>query len=100
MYIFFLRILQEKDVASESPMSVAHDSSVMSITVTDTSTLQDDEEEDVVVAQTNRENFYHVVEYRDDIYNHMKELEVSNESNVHRLMYLPKCWFKIIIRII
>lgn len=80
--------LQDKqDVTIESPMSVAHDSSVMSININEISVTEDDD--DVVVAQTDRENFFHVVQYREDIYCHMRELETKHRPYARYMQKQP-----------
>lgn len=78
--LIICRILQEKkDV--ESPMSVV-DSSILSMSISKNESqlldsLDEEEEEDATTAQTDREMFFHVVEYRQDIYEYMREIEVS-----------------------
>lgn len=53
------------------------DSSVLSMSISkNESQLIDDDEEDTTTAQTDREMFFHVVEYRQDIYEYMREIEV------------------------
>lgn len=54
------------------------DASVLSMSVSrNESQILDDEDDDTVTAQTDRSMFFHVVEYRQDIYEYMKEIEVS-----------------------
>lgn len=75
--------LQEKKdaVTAESPMSVV-DTSILSMSISknESQILEDslDDDEDKTTAQTEREMFFHVDEYRQDIYNHMREIEASN----------------------
>lgn len=57
-------------------MSVG-DTSVLSMSISkNESQIIDDEDDDTTTAQTDREMFFHVVEYRQDIYEYMKEIEV------------------------
>lgn len=70
--------IQEKKEVVESPMSIV-DSSVLSMSISkNESQILDEhlEDEDATTAQTDREMFFHVVEYRQDIYEYMKEIEV------------------------
>lgn len=74
---------EKKDV--ESPMSVV-DSSVLSMSISKNESqildiLEDDEDDTTTTAQTDREMFFHVVEYRQDIYEYMREIEVNNHEN-------------------
>ncbi|KAL0839751.1 hypothetical protein ABMA28_016392 [Loxostege sticticalis] len=86
------RILQEKkDV--ESPMSVV-DSSILSMSISKNESqlldsLDEEEEEDATTAQTDREMFFHVVEYRQDIYEYMREIEVKNRANPRYMRKQP-----------
>lgn len=59
-------------------MSV-HESSVLSMSISrnESHLLDDDEEDDTTTAKTDREMFFHVVEYRQDIYKYMREIEVT-----------------------
>lgn len=62
-------------------MSVV-DSSILSMSISKNESqlldsLDEEEEEDATTAQTDREMFFHVVEYRQDIYEYMREIEVS-----------------------
>lgn len=58
-------------------MSVV-DTSVLSMSISkNESQIIDDEDDDATTAQTDREMFFHVVEYRQDIYEYMKEIEVK-----------------------
>lgn len=77
--------LQEKKDVVESPMSIA-DSSVLSMSITKNESeileftveeVVEEDEEDKTTAQTDREMFFHVAEYRQDIYEYMREIEVS-----------------------
>lgn len=69
--------MQEKKNVVESPMSVV-DTSVLSMSISkNESQIIDDEDDDTTTAQTDREMFFHVVEYRQDIYEYMKEIEVK-----------------------
>lgn len=74
--------MQEKKdvVTAESPMSVV-DTSILSMSISknESQILEDilEDEEDKTTAQTDREMFFHVEEYRQDIYNYMREIEVS-----------------------
>lgn len=72
----------KKDVVTaESPMSVV-DTSILSLSISknESQILEDilEDEEDKATAQTDREMFFHVQEYRQDIYNYMREIEVVN----------------------
>lgn len=67
--------LQEKKDVLDSPMSVG-DSSVLSMSVSNIESQLLEDDEDATVAQTDRDMFFHVVEYRQDIYEYMKEIEV------------------------
>ncbi|XP_028163787.1 cyclin-A2-like [Ostrinia furnacalis] len=84
------RPLQEKkDV--ESPMSVV-DSSILSMSISkNESQILDSlyEDEDATTAQTDREMFFHVVEYRQDIYEYMREIEVKNRANPRYMRKQP-----------
>ncbi|CAK1551955.1 unnamed protein product [Leptosia nina] len=71
---------EEKNVV-ESPMSVV-DSSILSMSISkNESQLLEDIEEDQVTARNDKEMFFHVVEYRQDIYNYMRQIEVKNRAN-------------------
>lgn len=77
--------LQEKKDVVESPMSVGDASilSSMSISKNESNILEvtlEDDEEDTTTAQTDREMFFHVVEYRQDIYEYMREIEVKHRA--------------------
>ncbi|XP_049888164.1 cyclin-A2-like isoform X2 [Pectinophora gossypiella] len=84
--------LQEKKDVVESPMSVV-DSSVLSMSISkNESTILEDlaeEEEEKVTAQTDREMFFHVAEYRQDIYEYMREIEVKNRANPRYMRKQP-----------
>ncbi|KAI8440429.1 hypothetical protein MSG28_001738 [Choristoneura fumiferana] len=80
--------LQEKKDVVESPMSIA-DSSVLSMSITknESDILEftveeevEEDEEDTTTAQTDREMFFHVAEYRQDIYEYMREIEVKHRA--------------------
>lgn len=71
---------QEKKEVIESPMSIVDSSilSCMSISKNESQILEETlNDEDAATAQTDREMFFHVVEYRNDIYEYMREIEVS-----------------------
>lgn len=78
LFLFRVPLQEKRDVPVESPMSVVHDSSVLSMSIAgnDTAVLEDDDE-DALVAQTDREMFFHVVQYQQDIYEYMREIEVG-----------------------
>ena len=59
----------------ESPMSVV-DSSILSMSISRNESQIIEDNEDTTTAQTDREMFFHVVEYRQDIYDYMREIEV------------------------
>lgn len=59
----------------ESPMSVV-DSSILSMSISKNESQIIEDNEDTTTAQTDREMFFHVVEYRQDIYDYMREIEV------------------------
>ncbi|XP_013185923.2 cyclin-A2 [Amyelois transitella] len=84
--------LQEKKDVVESPMSVV-DSSVLSMSISknESALLNDslEDEEDTTTAQNDRELFFHVVEYRDDIYQYMREIEVKNRANPRYMRKQP-----------
>ncbi|XP_068627763.1 cyclin-A2 [Battus philenor] len=92
------RILQEKkEVEQEkkeviaSPMSIV-DSSVLSMSISNNESQILDEhldDEDVTTAQTDREMFFHVEEYRQDIYEYMREIEVKNRANPRYMRKQP-----------
>lgn len=68
-------------------MSVV-DTSVLSMSISkNESQIIDDEDDDTATAQTDREMFFHVVEYRQDIYEYMKEIEVNLFQN-HKFIVL------------
>ncbi|XP_053600474.1 cyclin-A2 [Plodia interpunctella] len=83
--------LQEKKDVVESPMSVGESSVLsMSISRNDSHILNDSlEDEDTITAKTDREMFFHVVEYRDDIYQYMREIEVKNRANPRYMRKQP-----------
>ncbi|KAM3968271.1 cyclin A [Aphomia sociella] len=84
--------LQEKKDVVESPMSVI-DTSVLSMSISKNESLllNDtlDDDEDTTTAQTDREMFFHVVEYRQDIYEYMREIEVKNRANPRYMRKQP-----------
>lgn len=56
------------------------DSSILSMSISknESQILEESlDDEDAITAQTDKEMFFHVVEYRQDIYEYMKEIEVS-----------------------
>lgn len=84
-----VRPLQEKKNVVESPMSVG-DTSVLSMSISkNESQIIDDEDDDTTTAQTDREMFFHVVEYRQDIYEYMKEIEAKNRANPRYMRKQP-----------
>ncbi|CAH2092189.1 unnamed protein product [Euphydryas editha] len=79
---------KEKDVV-ESPMSVV-DTSILSMSISQNeSQILDDNDDDRTTAQTDREMFFHVVEYRQDIYDYMREIEVKNRANPRYMRKQP-----------
>lgn len=56
-------------------MSVV-DSSILSMSISRNESQIIEDNEDTTTAQTDREMFFHVVEYRQDIYDYMREIEV------------------------
>ncbi|XP_075972237.1 cyclin-A1-like [Anticarsia gemmatalis] len=82
--------LQEKEKKNvvESPMSVV-DTSVLSMSVSKNESQIIDEDDETTTAQTDREMFFHVVEYRQDIYEYMKEIEVKNRANPRYMRKQP-----------
>ncbi|KAI5645145.1 G2/mitotic-specific cyclin-A [Phthorimaea operculella] len=84
--------LQDKKDVVESPMSVV-DTSVLSMSISknESQILEDlaEDEEDKTTAQTDREMFFHVVEYRQEIYEYMKEIEVKNRANPRYMRKQP-----------
>ncbi|CAF4854817.1 unnamed protein product [Pieris macdunnoughi] len=72
----------------ESPMSVV-DSSILSMSISKNESQLDVIDEDATTAQTNRELFFHVVEYRQDIYDYMREIEVKNRANPRYMRKQP-----------
>ncbi|KPJ12528.1 G2/mitotic-specific cyclin-A [Papilio machaon] len=93
------RVLQEKkDVAKEkkevieSPMSIVDSSilSCMSISKNESQILEETlNDEDTTTATTDREMFFHVVEYQNDIYEYMREIEVKNRANPRYMRKQP-----------
>ncbi|XP_048481132.1 cyclin-A2 [Plutella xylostella] len=87
-----LPLQEKKNAAIESPMSVVHDSSIlsqMSISKNESHIVDDDDEEDTTTAQTDREMFFHVVEYRQDIYEYMREIEIKHRANPRYMRKQP-----------
>ncbi|KAJ8727125.1 hypothetical protein PYW08_015522 [Mythimna loreyi] len=83
------RPLQDSKNVVESPMSVV-DTSILSMSISkNESQIIDDEDEDTTTAQTDREMFFHVVEYRQDIYEYMKEIEAKNRANPRYMRKQP-----------
>ncbi|CAB3228585.1 unnamed protein product [Arctia plantaginis] len=80
--------LQEKKNVIESPMSVV-DTSVLSMSVSKNESQILDDEDDTITAQTDRSMFFHVVEYRQDIYEYMKEIEIKNRANPRYMRKQP-----------
>ncbi|XP_026744808.1 cyclin-A2-like [Trichoplusia ni] len=80
--------LQEKKNVVESPMSVV-DTSVLSMSISKNESQIIDDEDDATTAQTDREMFFHVVEYRQDIYEYMKEIEAKNRANPRYMRKQP-----------
>ncbi|XP_045459690.1 cyclin-A1-like [Melitaea cinxia] len=79
---------KEKDVV-ESPMSVV-DTSILSMSISQNeSQIIDDDDDDTTTAQSDREMFFHVVEYRQDIYDYMREIEVKNRPNPRYMRKQP-----------
>ncbi|CAH2062961.1 unnamed protein product, partial [Iphiclides podalirius] len=84
-------VVQQKKEVIESPMSIV-DSSVLSMSISkNESQILDEhlEDEDATTAQTDREMFFHVVEYRQDIYEYMREIEVKNRANPRYMRKQP-----------
>ncbi|KAG6450712.1 cyclin-A1 [Manduca sexta] len=82
--------LQSKKDEAESPMSLV-DSSVLSMSISknESQLLEDIEEEETTIAQNDRDMFFHVVEYRQDIYEYMMEIEVKNRPNPRYMRKQP-----------
>ncbi|XP_059061933.1 cyclin-A2-like [Achroia grisella] len=81
--------LQEKKDVVVSPMSVI-DTSVLSMSISKNESLSETlNDDDATTAQTNREMFFHVVDYRQDIYDYMRELEVKNRANPRYMRKQP-----------
>ncbi|XP_072941523.1 cyclin-A1-like [Epargyreus clarus] len=81
----------EKEVVVESPMSIV-DSSILSMSISknESQILEESlDDEDAITAQTDKEMFFHVVEYRQDIYEYMKEIEVKNRANPRYMRKQP-----------
>ncbi|CAG9563266.1 unnamed protein product [Danaus chrysippus] len=78
----------KKDVY-ESPMSIV-DSSILSMSISrNESQIIDDEDANTTKAQTDREMFFHVAEYRQDIYDYMREIEIKNRANPRYMRKQP-----------
>lgn len=72
---------KENVVVVESPMSIV-DSSILSMSISkNESQILEDAEVDTTTAQTDREMFFHVEEYRQDIYDYMRSIEVLYTNN-------------------
>ncbi|KAJ0179477.1 hypothetical protein K1T71_005189 [Dendrolimus kikuchii] len=80
--------LQEKKDVIESPMSVV-DTSILSMSISKNESQIIDDDDDTTTAQTDREMFFHVVEYRQDIYEYMREIEVKNRANPRYMRKQP-----------
>ncbi|XP_041973061.1 cyclin-A2-like [Aricia agestis] len=83
--------LEEKKDDVESPMSVV-DTSILSMSISknESQILEETlDEEDTVKAQTDREMFFHVAEYRQDIYDYMRQIEVKNRANPRYMRKQP-----------
>ncbi|XP_026765424.2 cyclin-A2 [Galleria mellonella] len=83
--------LQEKKDVVVSPMSVI-DTSVLSMSISknESQFLNDTfDDDDTTTAQTDREMFFHVVEYRQDIYEYMREIEVKYRANPRYMRKQP-----------
>lgn len=83
--------LQEKKNGVESPMSVV-DTSILSMSISknESQILEETaDEEDAITAQTDRDMFFHVVEYRQDIYEYMREIETKNRANPRYMRKQP-----------
>ncbi|CAH2237248.1 cyclin-A2 [Pararge aegeria] len=79
----------EKDNLVESPMSVV-DTSILSMSISkNESQILEENDEDTTTAQTDREMFFHVVEYRQDIYDYMRSIEVKNRANPRYMRKQP-----------
>lgn len=74
-------------------MSVV-DSSVLSMSISKNESqildILDEEDEDATTAQTDRDMFFHVLEYRQDIYEYMREIEVCSLSLLSFYFHLYK----------
>ncbi|VVC91686.1 cyclin-A2 [Leptidea sinapis] len=78
---------KEHDVVA-SPMSVV-DSSILSMSISKNESQMLDDTLDATTAQTDKEMFFHVAEYRQDIYDYMKEIEVKNRANPRYMRKQP-----------
>ncbi|XP_045784696.1 cyclin-A2-like [Maniola jurtina] len=78
----------EKENVVESPMSVV-DSSILSMSISKNESQIREDDEDTTTAQTDREMFFHVIEYREDIYDHMRNIEVKNRANPRYMRKQP-----------
>ncbi|KAL4714482.1 hypothetical protein ACJJTC_017777 [Scirpophaga incertulas] len=86
-----LRLQSQEKNEVESPMSVV-DSSILSMSISkDESQLLEtlEDKEDATTAQTDREMFFHVEEYRQDIYEYMREIEVKNRAHPRYMRKQP-----------
>ncbi|XP_052738236.1 cyclin-A2 [Bicyclus anynana] len=80
---------EKENVVVESPMSVV-DSSILSMSISkNESQIDADNDGDTTKAQTDREMFFHVVEYRQDIYDYMRSIEVKNRANPRYMRKQP-----------
>ncbi|GBP56930.1 hypothetical protein EVAR_33987_1 [Eumeta japonica] len=71
--------LQDKqDIHVESPGLEANDSEILG-----------NDDVDATTAQTDRETFFHVVEYQQDIYDHMREVEIKFRANPRYMRKQP-----------
>lgn len=84
------KALQEKKDAVESPMSVV-DASILSMSISknESQIIEDVDDEEITTAQTDREMFFYVEEYRQDIYEYMREIEVKNRANPRYMRKQP-----------
>ncbi|CAH0397574.1 unnamed protein product [Chilo suppressalis] len=85
--------LQEKKDVIESPMSIV-DSSILSMSISKNesqllNSIDEDDADAATTAQTDREMFFHVEEYRQDIYEYMREIEVKNRANPRYMRKQP-----------
>ncbi|CAG9792129.1 unnamed protein product [Diatraea saccharalis] len=86
-----LPLQEKKDL--ESPMSIV-DSSILSMSISKNESqlldsIDEDDADAAATAQTDREMFFHVEEYRQDIYEYMREIEVKNRANPRYMRKQP-----------